>query len=122
MPLNEQLHTTTALDALVPQAEVIHDHPDMKVLLSRQNDFDRPVILKVVGPEYRSSKRAALLTNEYEILSSLKIKGVSKALQLGHVNGRPALALEYFDSTTIKQRIDSTPFTVAELLPVAIEL
>lgn len=106
----------------MPQAEVIHDHPDMTVYLSRSNAMGQPVILKVVGLEYRASKRASLLANEFEILTSLDLKGVSKPLQLGHVQGRPALAIEYFESTTIKQRIESNPFTVANFLPVGIEL
>ena len=94
----------------------------MTVYLSRNNALQRPLILKVVGDNFRASKRASLLANEYEILQGLNVAGISRVVQQGKVQGRPALAIDYFESQTIKQRVSGKPMTVAAFLPIAIQL
>jgi predicted ATPase len=80
------------------------------------------VILKVLKSEYPDLRDAARFRHEYQIMRSLDLPGVVKAINLEKYNNRLAIVLEDFGGESLKQFLANQKIELTEFLPIAISL
>ncbi len=76
------------------------------VYLARQTSLDRLVALKVLK-KFDTDTQAQRFFNEGKIIASLEHRNIITIHDLGEVNGRCFLAMEYLEGGDLKQRIDT---------------
>ncbi len=82
----------------------------------------RPVILKTPAAEFPKPVEVARLRREFEILSSLAIPGISRAIALEVVRDRPVLVLEDHGGGTLKERLAQGSLDLAAFFDLALSL
>lgn len=101
---------------------MLHERAGHVVYLVRPENPAERSVLKVLTADWAAGRRAEMLSNEFDILQSLKVDGVIKALKLGRVKGRQAIQMQWFDGASLKARTKEGAFEAATFLPIAIRL
>src|SRR4028119_1129404 len=81
-----------------------------------------PVIIKTFKAEYPTLEEIARIRHEYQILHSLNIPGITKAIELKAYEHGLALILEDFGGQPLKQYITSKKTNLINFLQIAIQL
>lgn len=87
----------------------------------RRSD-DMPVILKILKQDYPTPAELTRYRQEYDITRELDIQGVIHAYDLLPYDHTLAMVLEDFGGQSLDMLLQSQTFTVAEFLPIAIEM
>jgi len=78
-----------------------------------------PVILKLLKTDYPSQKDIIEYRHEYELSSSLILKGVTGLLGFEKYNNNPVIIFEDFGGTSLNTLLASRKFTLKEFLSIA---
>jgi len=81
-----------------------------------------PVIIKTFKAEYPTLEEIARIRHEYQILHSLNIPGITKAIELKAYEHGLALILEDFGGQPLKQYITSQKTNLINFFQIAIQL
>lgn len=82
----------------------------------------RPIILKVLKPNYRTPIETARYKQEYEILKSLSLDGVIKVYSLEKYQKTWVLSLEDFGGESLKFLMKQRTFSLEEFFNLAIRI
>ncbi len=94
-----------------------------RVVCRAIRDRDRlPVIIKLCAAEYPTPLETAGLRREYELLQTLRIRGVPRAYGLEAHRDRLALVLEDAGGSTLKELIARGAIDLARFFDLALEL
>lgn len=81
---------------------------------------ERPVIIKVLTPQYRP-QHLARLKNEYEIGMTLNVPTVVRPIALENHQGKPALVMEDFGGEPL-ERMLGAPMEIGTFLRIAVQI
>ena len=96
-----------------------------KTTVFRAVSLDNPefkVIIKVLSSEFPTPQDIARVKHEYSILNRLDLEGVPRIVGLERYRNGLALVLEDIGAEPLRDRLDRSPLTVSEFLPVACRL
>ncbi len=102
--------------------EELHDSPNSFVYRGYRLENSQPIILKILKPTYPSPERIAWFKQEYETTKSLQFKGVIAAYSLENYLHQWVMVLEDFGGESLNHFIKKRQFTIAEFLPLAIQI
>ncbi|NET29953.1 ATP-binding sensor histidine kinase [Okeania sp. SIO1I7] len=100
----------------------IYEGNNSVVYRGKQEEDDRPVVLKFSKGDFPSEAENNRYQKEYEILSSLNFSGVIKAYGLEKYNNILVMILEDFGGESLKTVITSQKFTILGFLNLAIKI
>jgi serine/threonine protein kinase len=103
------------------QQEIYRGRRRVVVRATRQRD-GRAAVIKTPTDEFPSPAQLAALRREYQILSSLDIKGVARPLELVTHRDRVALVLEDAGGVPLKMLIAAGPLPVPQAVGIAARL
>ena len=112
------LELTRQLLAALP---CIHEGPSFRHYFQADSFWGKPVVIKTLLQD-ASAPHANRLANEYRLTSGLQLPGVRRACAQLQIEGRPALALEYFEGKTLQDAFVRERRSPAENLEVAIAI
>ncbi|MEI2581399.1 trifunctional serine/threonine-protein kinase/ATP-binding protein/sensor histidine kinase [Scytonema sp. PRP1] len=108
----------------IPGIEVtarIYESASTLVYRGLQTQDKKPVILKVLNKDYPTLEELARYKQEFEIISSLNISGVTKAYGLVKYERTLVIILEDFGGESLKKLIKTRKLTLSEFLFIAIQ-
>ncbi|MEA5470828.1 AAA family ATPase [Spirulina sp. 06S082] len=100
----------------------IYDSANSLVYRAKSDTDDRTVILKVLKQDYPNPSELTRYKQEYEITSSLDIKGAISAYALLPYENTLAIVLEDFGGQSLDLLLQSRGFTLLEFLQIAIQI
>jgi predicted ATPase/transcriptional regulator with GAF, ATPase, and Fis domain/tRNA A-37 threonylcarbamoyl transferase component Bud32 len=100
--------------------EKLYESPSTLVYRARREADGAPVILKVLKPTSPNHEEAIRYKQEYEIIRSLNLACVPKALALERHEGTSVIVLEDIGAVSLDKWIAEGDLTLDELLSVAI--
>ncbi len=120
-------------------SECLHESDRTLVYRGRRRNDGKPVIIKLMRPEYPSFQELVQFRNQYAIAKNLDIDGIVKAYSLERYENRYALILEdmggmalsvtshqspvtSYQSTENNYQLPVTSYSIAEFLNIAIQL
>src|SRR5690242_6702782 len=84
-----------------------------EVWLARDSKLNRRVALKLLSPTLGDDGDGARrLLREAKSLAALDHPFICKTYETGDLGGRPFIAMEYVEGSTLKQRLDTGPIPV----------
>ncbi|MEG4520836.1 MULTISPECIES: AAA family ATPase [unclassified Microcoleus] len=89
---------------------------------AERHSDNTPVIIKALRAEYPTLEEIARLRHEYNILQSLKIEGIIKAIELTNYQHSLVMVVEYFESQSLKQFINAEHLDLKQFLNIAIQI
>jgi PAS domain S-box-containing protein len=102
--------------------EQIYNSANSVVYRAKCGRSARPVILKLLKPNYPTPAELTCYKQEYEILRSLTLAGVIAAYELQKYRHTLVISLEDFGGESLEILARSQQFTIAEVLWLAIEI
>lgn len=94
-----------------------------EVFLARDTSLNREVALKFLPLEFEQDTTARKrLLREARAAAALDHPFICHIHEVGEIEGKPFIAMEYVEGQTLKERICQRPLDPAEALPVAIEI
>lgn len=94
-----------------------------EVFLARDTSLNREVALKFLPPEFDQDATARKrLLREARAAAALDHPFICHIHEVGEIEGKPFIAMEYVEGQTLKERICRRPLDPAEALPVAVEI
>ena len=94
-----------------------------EVWLAHDNQLNRHVALKLLSASPAGDLEGARrLLREAKSLASLDHPFICKTYETGEFDGRPFIAMEYVEGSTVKQRLEAGPLPLREGLHVALEI
>ncbi|MDD1619840.1 MAG: PocR ligand-binding domain-containing protein [Methylococcaceae bacterium] len=112
------LELTRRLLATLP---CIHEGRNYRHYLQADSSWDKPAVIKTLLQD-ASAQQANRLANEFRLTFGLRLPGVRRACAQLQLEGRPALALEYFGGMTLRDAFVRERRSLAENLEVAIAI
>jgi tetratricopeptide (TPR) repeat protein/predicted Ser/Thr protein kinase len=93
------------------------------VHLAQDTTLDRKVALKFLSPTHPGDASAhRRLLHEAQAAAHLDHPFICKVYEVGESDGRPFIAMEFLEGTTLKARLAEGPMPLAEALRAAIEM
>ena len=83
---------------------------------------NQPIIFKVLKQDYPTAQELTRYRQEYKIIRSLNFEGAIAAYGLEPYGRTLVIILEDFGAVSLKKFIESKPLSLAEFLPIAIEI
>ncbi|HUF74456.1 MAG TPA: EAL domain-containing protein [Gammaproteobacteria bacterium] len=102
--------------------ELLHGSDSSTVHRARRLADGAPVTVKQTSGKVVSARQFTRYRNEFELLRSLTIDGVSRAYELLQHDGRLALVLEHFPGAPLRKWRTGQAFDLVEALDIAIEV
>jgi TolB-like protein len=94
-----------------------------EVYLAQDRRLKRPVALKVLPPDFAASpERLARFEREATAAASLNHPNICTIYEVGEVEGRPFLAMEYVEGVTLRERLSAQPLSIEEALEIGIQI
>ncbi len=66
-------------------------------------EYKTPVLLKIFMQKPPSSREISKFANEFEITKGLNTPEIQTVYELGEIQGKPFIILEYIEGTTLKE-------------------
>jgi len=102
--------------------EILYDGTTTCVYRALRESDQTSVIIKTLKSEYPTIEQISRLRHEYQILQSLEIQGIVKALSLENYQNGLALIMPDFEGETLKSFITDKTFELSSFLHIAIQL
>jgi PAS domain S-box-containing protein len=99
----------------------IHEGRNYRLHLQMESSYDRPVVIKSLLSAASKQMEGRLL-NEYQQTKNLKLHGIRCAVGTLVVGGRPAIALDYVDATTLTDSYVKKRHSLKQNLEVAVAI
>jgi tetratricopeptide (TPR) repeat protein/predicted Ser/Thr protein kinase len=94
-----------------------------EVWLAHDTKLNRPVALKLLAGSAGGGNRDRHVLREAQSLAALDHPFICKTYETGDIDGRPFIAMEYIEGSTLRQRLDAgAAVPVREALRVALEM
>lgn len=94
-----------------------------EVWLAHDNQLNRHVALKLLSATSSADLEGARrLQREAKSLAALDHPFICKTYETGELDGRPFIAMEYVEGSTVKQRLEAGPLPLREALHVVVEI
>jgi predicted ATPase/signal transduction histidine kinase len=100
---------------------LIYESENSRVFLRSDEGEEAPVVVKILNQEFPSNRSIRQFYNEYEMVKDLDVPGVRRVLDMGKVNNRHSLTLEYVEGITAKALAGEGPVALELFLQVAIQ-
>ncbi|MEZ0374674.1 MAG: AAA family ATPase, partial [Candidatus Sericytochromatia bacterium] len=108
--------------ARASQDQLLFEGSHSLIRLAELPDYPNPVILKILKKAHPSLQEIAQFNNEFEFTHAVKVSGIRKAHRKTQYHHQSALILEYIAGQTLKQHRAARPFSLAEVLGLAIKI
>jgi predicted ATPase/predicted signal transduction protein with EAL and GGDEF domain len=102
--------------------ELLHSSDSSTVYRARRLADGALVTVKQTSGKVVSARQFTRYRNEFELLRSLEVDGVSRAYELLQHDGRLALVLEHFSGAPVRKWRAGRAFDLAEALDIAIQV
>jgi serine/threonine protein kinase len=102
--------------------EKLYESQNSIVYRGYQEIQNQSVILKMLKQAYPSPEKIAWFKREYEITKNLNLRGVVEVYSFEHDQNCWVMVVEDFDGESLERLMPSLQFTLAEFLPLAIEI
>ena len=94
-----------------------------EVWLAHDTKLNRHVALKLLAGTAGSGTRERHALREAQSLAALDHPFICKTYETGHIKGRPFIAMEYIEGSTLRQHLDAgAPVPVREALRLGLEM
>lgn len=94
-----------------------------EVCLAHDTRLDRRIALKFLTTSLAADQEAGRrLLREAKSSAALDHPFICKTYETGELEGRPFIAMEYVEGSTLKQRLDGGPLPLREALRLAVEI
>src|SRR5262249_30087865 len=94
-----------------------------EVYLAHDSVLDRNVALKFIANSQQDSADARnRFLREAKSAAAIDHPYICKIYEVGELDGRSFIAMEFVDGVTLKDKIESGPMPWKEVLPIAIEV
>ncbi|MGD9247560.1 MAG: AAA family ATPase [Desulfobacteraceae bacterium] len=100
----------------------IHEGANSIIYRQDTSEFGRAVIIKLSKHLYPAPGQIVRFANEYAVTRELDIPGIRKAREIGTIDDKPALILDYIDGQTVKEAFVAKRRPPAEALAAAIAI
>lgn len=100
--------------------KLIYESKKSKIYLSEENEWGKPVIMKILNYEFPTPNDIQQFSNEFDIIDGVNIPGIRNALKKTKEKNRHALYLEYFDGQTIAEAFRGKQNDLVDFLHIAI--
>ncbi len=109
---------TSSSQALI----LIHKSNNSLIYYQPTNEYDRPVVVKVLNTNFPTPNQLIHFNNEYEFTKDLAVDSVRKAIAQTRIEDKPALVLEYMTGQTLRQAFVEQRQPLVDLLRVAVHI
>ena len=99
--------------------QLIYESKKSKIYLQDENEWHRPVVMKILNYEFPTPVDIAQFYNEYEIIEGLQLEGTRNVLKRGKEKNRHALYLEWFKAVTLKEAFQKKQEDIHDFLFIA---
>lgn len=99
--------------------QLIYESKKSKIYLVDENEWNRPVLMKILNYEFPTPIDIAQFYNEFDIIEGLQLQGTRNVLKKGKEKNRHALYLEWFKSVTFKEAFQKKQEDVLDFLYIA---
>ncbi|MCU0394934.1 MAG: AAA family ATPase, partial [Chitinophagaceae bacterium] len=99
--------------------QLIYESKKSKIYLLDENEWDRPVVMKILNYEFPTPNDIAQFYNEFDVIAGLELKGTRNALKKGKAKNRHALYLEWFRAVTFKEAFQKKQEDIVDFLYIA---
>ena len=109
----------------IPGYEIIEQlHNGSRTLVYRgiKNSNSQPVVLKLLREKYPTFSDLVQFRNQYTITRNLNLPNIIKPYSLEPYKNGYVLVMEDFGGISLSQYIQTKPLTVAQFLPIAIQI
>ncbi|HEX7996848.1 MAG TPA: protein kinase [Pyrinomonadaceae bacterium] len=94
-----------------------------EVYLAQDVQLDRPVAIKLLPPQFTEDEdRLRRFKQEARTTSALNHPNILTIFEIGEANGAHYIATEFIDGITLRERMQSTPLKLEEVLEIGIEV
>ncbi|MFN8277416.1 MAG: protein kinase [Chitinophagales bacterium] len=100
--------------------KLIYESRKSKIYVRDDNEWGRPVVMKVLNYEFPTPNDITQFFNEYDIISSVRLEGIRNALKKGKEKNRHALFLEWIDGESLNIAFKGKQQDIADFLHLAI--
>jgi len=102
--------------------KLIHESSNSLIYYQASDEYDRPVVIKVLNTDHPTAHQLIRFNNEYEFTKDLTIDGVRKSIAQTRLEDRPALILEYITGQTLKETFVEQQQSPVSFLQTAIQI
>jgi predicted ATPase/class 3 adenylate cyclase len=101
---------------------LIYESKKSKVYRLDDNEWGRPVVMKVLNYEFPTPQDISQFYNEYEIISSVRLDGIRNALRKGKDKNRHVLYLEWVDGEPLHVAFRGKQNDIIDFLHLAVAM
>jgi histidine kinase len=104
---------------IIMAEQLIYESNKSKIYLVDENEWNRPVVMKILNYEFPTPVDIAQFYNEFEIIDGLHLQGIRNVLRQGKAKNRHALYLEWFKAVTMKEAFQKKQEDIPDFLYIA---
>ncbi|TAD83443.1 MAG: GAF domain-containing protein [Bacteroidetes bacterium] len=99
--------------------QLIYESKKSKIYLLNENEWNRPVVMKILNYEFPTPSEIAQFYNEFDIIEGLNIPGIRNVLKRSKAKNRHTLYLDWFPAVTLRQAFERKPDDLLDFLYMA---
>ena len=99
--------------------QLIYESKKSKIYLLDENEWNRPVVMKILNYEFPTPPEIAQFYNEFDIIEGLNIAGIRNVLKRSKAKNRHTLYLDWFPAVTIREAFKRKPDDLLDFLYMA---
>lgn len=100
--------------------QLIYESKKSKIYRVDDNEWNRPVVMKILNFEFPTPNDIAQFYNEYDIIEGLDLKGTRNVLKRSKEKNRHALFLDWFEARTLKEVFQKKQNDILDFLYMAV--
>ena len=94
-----------------------------QVYLAEDTRLSRKIVMKVLPAEFASDReRMRRFVQEARAASALSHANIAHTYELGEVEGRPFIAMEYVEGQTLSAKISRQPLALTEIIEFSVQV
>lgn len=101
---------------------LIFESKKSKVYKLDKNEWNKPVLLKILNYEFPTPVDIAQFYNEFDIIDNLELTGVRKPLKKSKYNGRHCMYLEWVEGKVLREAFKGKQNDILDFLYLAISM